>query len=248
MGTDLEIGQKIFVMESLVEMKFDEGTVANNNRLWGMWLLVMQAVMAAVVPILIPIGNNYSSSEDLPRKRAGEIISFANIACSLIGTICLVIEKTRKFGDVGFEIFKNNSAIHQELDYFLGLAGDRYKVYRDQGRSHKEAFHLFMERYADLGHAGNIGRNNVYHGGGPNVDKDQSSQWKQVTPDNLERGGSVKQPAAPEGHYSAKQTGKPNGSDNLAQPIPHVPQASVVDVKAPELAPSILLQAITSGQ
>jgi hypothetical protein len=210
----------VFLLEILAEVKYNEGVIARNNRGYGMLLLLVQSVMAAVVPILIPIAQNMISSPEPEKQAHGDIVSYLAIVCSLLGTVCLVIEQTRKFGDIGYELFKDNAAILSEVERYLGLTNDLYEDWREpNGNGHKQAWHIFMQQYMKVRYRSDIDRNNVYAGKNAGEQKGKDTQGES---DFLDRATHLQRD--PEGYtYRPSKPGQPNRMFTKVHAVPEQP-------------------------
>lgn len=195
-STDLNEGHQAFLLEALIEVKYNEGVIAKNNRRHGMWLLMVQAVLQAMIPILIPIAQNMSSSDDKAVVEAGSAIAYTAVFASLIGTVCMVIEKTRKFSAIGAELFKHQANLLSIVEAYLGMAGpvyDRLRVTEDSddskskvGQGQERSWHVFMEQYQQVRSHCDIGRNNIYSGKSPESGNESSGE----VPNNVPRSRS----------------------------------------------------------
>jgi len=151
--SDLSPAQRLDVLETLEFTKLCELDIALMERHVGATLLVIQAMMAAVVPILIPFAEVYKDEGNL-----GMILSIVATGCSLLASICMAIEKARKFQETSYVGHDAAWKIYQEISLFLALAGP-YK----QWNSHKgPAWKKYAEAQAQLEQERDSRKNNVY--------------------------------------------------------------------------------------
>eukprot|EP00283_Hemiselmis_rufescens_P013208 CAMPEP_0173440650 /NCGR_PEP_ID=MMETSP1357-20121228/23329_1 /TAXON_ID=77926 /ORGANISM="Hemiselmis rufescens, Strain PCC563" /LENGTH=375 /DNA_ID=CAMNT_0014406159 /DNA_START=60 /DNA_END=1187 /DNA_ORIENTATION=+ len=155
--SDLSPAQQLDVLEALEFTKLCELDIALMERHVGACLLVTQAMMAAIVPILIPFSEVYKE-EQINGLNVGMILSIVATSCSLLGSICMAIEKARKFQETSYVGHDAAWNIYKEIQLFLSLAGP-YKEFN----SHKGgAWKKYAEELANLEQARDSRKNNVY--------------------------------------------------------------------------------------
>jgi len=143
LATDLKPDQKLTLMSLKQEYK-KRVQMGQASRHLGMCLGVVEAMMAAVVPIMIATSSQFKGQHIGQFEDFGLVLSFAAIGCSLLGTLCMIFEKTRRFKGVSSHDLTECYLQHSERMLFLALSGP----YKGLGDSHQSAFPAFIERYA----------------------------------------------------------------------------------------------------
>mmetsp|Transcript_17689 Transcript_17689/g.40841 ORF Transcript_17689/g.40841 Transcript_17689/m.40841 type:complete len:324 (+) Transcript_17689:79-1050(+) len=151
--SDLSPAQQLDVLEALEFTKLCELDIALMERHVGATLLVIQAMMAAIVPILIPFAEVYKDEGNV-----GMILSIVATACSLLGSICMAIEKARKFQETSYVGHDAAWAIYKEISLFLALAGP----YKEWNKHSGPAWKKYAEAQAKLESDRDSRKNNVY--------------------------------------------------------------------------------------
>merc|ERR1719433_2239238 len=88
-------------------------------------LMNINAVMSAIVPILIPFGQTYQETFLVLagcKVYIGQCILVAAVICSLIGATSMVIERTGKYHKLAFLYDNECDHVLMEIERFLALA------------------------------------------------------------------------------------------------------------------------------
>jgi len=155
--SDLSPAQQLQVLETLEFTKLCELDIALVERHVGATLLVIQAMMGAIVPILIPFAEVYKDTVSNGVK-VGMVLSIVATACSLLGSIAIAIEKARKFQETSYVGHDAAWAIYKEIELFLALAGPYEKFNSHKGAAWKK----YAGKIADLVQERDARKNNVY--------------------------------------------------------------------------------------
>jgi hypothetical protein len=108
-------------------------------------MLATQAVMGAVVPILIPFGQVYSGvAVQGTSLTLGEIVAIAATCCSLVSSIAVAIETVRKFQRSWVLLEDAGKPIFREVNLFFAFGGEYQRF--ETGGSHKLAWSTFKTR------------------------------------------------------------------------------------------------------
>mmetsp|Transcript_39307 Transcript_39307/g.76932 ORF Transcript_39307/g.76932 Transcript_39307/m.76932 type:complete len:355 (-) Transcript_39307:330-1394(-) len=166
--SDLSPGEQLAVLEALEFTKLCELDIALMERHVGATLLVIQAMMAAIVPILIPFSEVYKDevmggtvNEDgtiSGGSNVGAVLSIVATSCSLLGSICMAIEKARKFQETSYVGHDAAWAIYKEISLFMSLAGP----YKEFDHHKGAAWKLYAENMSKLEQERDARKNNVY--------------------------------------------------------------------------------------
>merc|ERR1712113_360336 len=94
--------------------------------------------------ILIPFGQTYEGKTRVifgcTINNLGEVLLVCAVACSLIGSISMVIERAGKFSKLAYAYNKEQEGKICAIDRFLALGG-KYQKYGN----HQEAYPAFID-------------------------------------------------------------------------------------------------------
>ena len=105
--------------------------------------MVIQTTMAVVVPTLIPIADRYQGTS------TGTTISYVAVGLSLVGSLCLAIEKARKWAFLAHINMACVLQLEYEFIVFLDLTG-KYEVREGDRRSHAAVAPAFLAACGSL--------------------------------------------------------------------------------------------------